>query len=55
MYQSGNKDENQESRLTNGFVDVSIGKQNIKFMKNVIFNTKSCQTYNAIMNLDNEF
>ena len=40
MYQSGNKHENYESRLSNGFVDVSIGKQNMKIMKD-IFLSKS--------------
>ena len=40
MYQSGNKYKNYENRVINGFVDASIGKHNIKIMKNTIFLTQ---------------
>ena len=37
MYQSGNKHKHYENQVTNIFMDVSTGKQNIKIMKNIAF------------------
>ena len=37
MYQSANKHKKHENQVVNGFMDVSIGKQNIKIMKNIVF------------------
>ena len=45
MYQSGNKHKKYENHITNGFVVESIGKQNIRIMKNTFFDTKSCQNH----------
>ena len=37
MYQSGNKYKKFDNQVMNDFMDVSIGKQNIKIMKNIVF------------------
>ena len=37
VYQSGNKYKNFENQVMNSFMDVSIGKQKIKNMKNIVF------------------
>ena len=37
VYQSGNKYKNFENQVMNTFMDVSIGKQKIKNMKNIVF------------------
>ena len=37
MYQSGNKCKKFDNQVMNDFMDVSIGKQNIKIMKNIVF------------------
>ena len=37
MYQSGNKHKHYENQVTNILMDVSIGKQSIKIMKNIVF------------------
>ena len=37
MYQSGNNHKTYANRVSNGFVNVSIGKHNIEILKNSIF------------------
>ena len=36
-YQSGNKYKKFDNQVMNDFMNVSIGKQNMKIMKNIIF------------------
>ena len=45
MYQSENKHENYENHLIHGFVNLSIGKQNMKNLKNIIFWHKKLKDY----------
>ena len=45
MYQSGNKHENYENRLTNDFVDVQTGNQTWKLRKYYCWNTKNFQNH----------
>ena len=40
MYQSENKHKNYGNQVIKGFMDESIGKQNIKIMKNIVFLTQ---------------
>ena len=37
MYQSGNEYKKFDNQVMNDFTDVSIGKQSIKIMKNIVF------------------
>ena len=42
-YQSGNKHKHFENQDMNSFIDVSIGKQKIKNMKNIVFSHENLQ------------